>query len=138
MKTHPIVKKSIGNNDSSTEITGGLFELAKAVLDAKKEYAVVLEQESTKRMSISADLEKSLITINNKRQILEKHLEQEFHLRKDTISEILFRLDSAIDNNQESIAKSALSAIQGIVVENPLRRSDLNKFLDDGSGTLEI
>lgn len=131
--------KPVSEQTSSGEDYSGLLALAKSVIDAKKEYALVKEQEVTKRLAISSDLNKYLVSISYKRELLERHLENEFSLRKESIAEILSRLDSAIESNQESTAAAALNAIQGIVAANPLKGiSEVSKFFDSGYGTLEI
>ncbi len=116
-----------------------LFELAKAVLDAKKEYAIVREQEQSKRLAIASDLQKHVASISATKEILERHLANEYSLRKETISEILSRLDHAIENNQETTAAAALGAIRGIVATNPLNGiAEVCRVLESDNGTLEI
>ncbi len=116
-----------------------LFELAKAVLDAKKEYAIVAEQEQTKRLAIANDLNKHLASISATKEILERHLTNEYSLRKEAIAEILSRLDRAIESGQETTAAAALGTIRGIVATNPLNGiTEVCRVLESSNGTLEI
>lgn len=127
-----------GKTPSGNE-SAGLLDLAKAILDAKKEYALVKEQEETKRHAISADLHKFQVAIDAKKELLEAHLAREFGLRKETIEEVLLRLDKAMENNQDSVAAEALSRIQGIVATNPLNGvAEIGRLFESGSGVLEI
>lgn len=137
-----LYKSTAKNNEtrqlSETEYLG-LLNLAKSIVDAKKEYAIVKEQEETKRLAISTDLTKYLAKLNAQKELLEKHLSNEFKLRKETIAEIFTRLDTAIDKNSEVVAAAALSAIHSIVATNPLTGiSEIKKILESDDGVLEI
>ena len=117
----------------------GLIDMFKSVIEAHKEYAIVKEQEETKRLAISYDLTKYLDKMNLQKELLEKHLKYEFHLRSETIVEIFARLDTAIDNNSEVIAVAALNAIYGIVASNPMAGlAEIKKIFEDDGRVLEI
>jgi len=133
-----ITKSTVSRKMTKTEFLG-LVDLAKSVLNAKKEYAIVKEQEETKRASISCDLTKYLAKLNAQKEILGKHLENEFQLRKETIDEIFARLDTAVDNNNDVVAAAALKAISVVVSTNPLSGvAEIHKLFEDDDSVIEI
>ncbi|WP_157040332.1 hypothetical protein [Polaromonas naphthalenivorans] len=137
------IKEIVSSNEKKKELSSeefnGLVGLIKSMVDAKKEYAIVKEQEATKRYAINSDLNKYLAKVNIQKEILETHLANEFKIRKEAISEIFSRLDVAIDSGNDAIAVAALTAIHGIVIANPLAGiGEMKKVFENTDGILEL
>lgn len=98
--------------------TAGVF---KHLIDAKKEYQIVKEQETTKRMQINSQMKIHIENITAKREFFKEVLKEEYGLRKETIDNLFLCIDRAFDEDKNEIVISALEAIEGIVKENPLK-----------------
>ena len=110
------------------------------VLQARKEYAVVVEQETTKRAAIAAALQARLEELQAFRDSFELYLEKECQMRRETIEGIFFRLDAAMAADKDEVAVQALRSLEGIVAHSPLggALAAMARVLEKKGAVLEI
>lgn len=134
-RTLPIKNCPFGN--ASPDVALRAFS---DVLKAKKEYEIVLAQETTKREDIAARLKVRLQQLDNFRGILSEHLEREHLLRKEVIAGVFERLDEALSADNTQVAMCALSSIEGIVKTSPLNEvlNALTLVFENKNGVLDI
>jgi len=92
----------------------------KSFIEAKKEYEIVREQETTKRLAIENNMKMYIAKLTAQREIIENSLRVEYAMRKETIEQMFSYVDRAFDEDKNEIVIAALDKIEGIVKESPL------------------
>jgi hypothetical protein len=116
-----------------------LADVLKTIAVSYKEYGITKELEATKRDKISVDLQVKLNKIREKRDVLEIYFEKEYAVRRETVCDLLDRLDRAMDEDKNDVAIAALSKLGEIIQASPLRDLDkIGRVFDDPDGELEI
>ncbi len=111
----------------------------KELINAKKEYELVREQEVTKRQEIAANLNYHLEKLSMQRDMIENYLEKDFAMRKETIDEIFSRMDRAYNDQNYEVVIKALDSVEGIVKQSPMADMfQMKKIMSDDSLELEI
>lgn len=105
----------VGNIPNPMPMTPETLGFFRDVLNARKEYAIVKEQESTKRDAIMARLKGRLEDISARRELVASALEKDFSIRQNTINEFFIRLDQALEDGKDDVAIQAAKSIEGIV-----------------------
>lgn len=90
------------------------------VLNARKELAIVKEQESTKRDAIMARMKTRLEDIATRRDAVTLALEKEFGIRQKAIDDLFTRLDLALEQGKDEFAIAVVTSIEGIVKTSPI------------------
>jgi hypothetical protein len=77
--------------------------------------------------------------IREKRDGLESYFEKEYSVRRETVGDLLDRLDRAMDEDKNDVAIAALIKLGEIIQTSPLRDLDnIGRVFDDPDGELEI
>ena len=111
----------------------------KEIINAKKEYEMCVEQETTKRLAIKSDLTKYMANINLKREMIFYVLEKEYKVRQETIEDLGRVLDRAYEDGRDDVVIQAISSIEGILKESPAKGLlYINEALSDSKKELII
>jgi hypothetical protein len=101
----------------------------KEVINARKEYAIVKDQESTKRTAIMARMKVQLEDMAIRRELFSDALEKSFGSRKEQIDRFFALIEQALAEDKDEVAIRAVAAIEGIVRTSPI--ADAAKILGD-------
>lgn len=136
--TNEVAKKATNKglkNLSSKDTANVLIKM----IEAKREYETVREQEITKRYEIESDLKKYILKLSNQREIIENSLEKEYSMCRETIDKMFSYVDRALDEGKDEIVIAALDNIEGIVKESPLAGlAKITKAFENDNVDLEI
>ena len=109
------------------------------LIQAKKEYEMCVEQETTKRKEIEANMLMYLETLNLKRDIVFSVLEEQYRMRRESIDNLYALLDKAYDDGRDDVVIQAISSIEGIIKESPAKDLlNIEEAFRDPSKTLTI
>ena len=132
--------KGKGKTPAPQMKSADVLKVFSEVLQARKEYAITKEQEETKRADIAANLRVRLVDLANRREMVAFALEREFGFREQSVNKLFARLDYALEQDKDSVAVAALSAIEGIVKESPIGNAlqVLAKSFEKDDGIIDI
>ena len=91
------------------------------LIQAKKEYEMCVEKETTKRKEIESNMVMYLETLKLKRDIVFSVLEEQYKLRKESIENLYELLDKAYEDGRDDVVIQAISSIEGIIKESPAK-----------------
>lgn len=134
-------KKTHNGHSKNGNVTDGLdiLQCLGQIISARKEYKIVKEQESTKRLKIEADLVKHVTLIKEQRGLLESYLNHEYGLRSEMTREFLKRLDRALDEDKDSVAIQALDSLEKMITKSPLGGlAQIRQTFENENAVLEI
>ena len=110
-----------------------------SLINAKKEYEITCEQETTKRMKIKADMDKYILKLQLQKEAFQLALHEEYSLRKQTIEEMFSYVERAYEDDKIEVVIGALNSIENIVKENPLQSiAKIGQAFEDDDVELEI
>ena len=110
--------------DSGKLSTSDLADVIKALVNAKKEYEIVREQEFTKRAAIESDLMQNMTKILAKREIILRHLSNSYSERSESLRHTFNILERALQDKNTEFVVAALGTIVEIIKVNPLKEID--------------
>jgi len=114
---------------SPTQALEGL----KTFVDVVQENHRVTEEETTKRVDISAMRDIEVKKIRVQKEILQNYFDSIFSERRYVIEEMFDKLDKGIKNNNLELIQMSMSSIVSIAQESPLKQvaSLMNDFKND-------
>ena len=114
---------------SPTQALEGL----KTFVDVVRENHRVTEEETTKRVDISAMRDIEVKKIRAQKEILQNYFDSIFSERRYVIEEMFDKLDKGIENNNLELIQMSMSSIVSIAQESPLKQvaSLTNDFKND-------
>jgi hypothetical protein len=136
-KSQDVVKKGKGIDLSKLE-SADIQKVFTSFINAKKEYEMTREQERTKRALIDTDLQKYLTKVDQTKEVLSKHLTEQYSIRRETINELFNVLDRAIEEDKDTVAVQVLTALEGIIKESPLKEVEQIGKAFSSDGELEL
>lgn len=117
-----IPKKVPKNNSPLGKMNSGdTASVLTQLINAKKEYEMCIEQETTKRQAIESDLKKYMADIQLKRDVIFSVLENQYKMRSDSINKMYELLDTAYADGRDEVVIQALTSIEGIIKESPAK-----------------
>lgn len=127
----------------SAKVVGGsvgqLGESLGKVIDAAKEYAIVREQEVTKRELISAHRDVMLEQIRSNRELLQLAIDRTFDERGKVLDRQFEALDAGLASGDSELIRMALDSIVDVVKSTPFKNiQELRTSLADPGFTLEL
>ncbi len=121
---------------SPTQALEGLKTFAEVVKDNHK----ITEEETTKRVNISAIKDVEIEKIQTQKEILKSYFEGIFSERRYMIEQMFDKLDKGIENNNLELIQMSMSSIVSIAQESPLKQvaSLMSDFKNDDVKSINI
>jgi len=121
---------------SPTQALEGLKTFAEVVKDNHK----ITEEETTKRVNISAIKDVEIEKIQTQKEILKSYFEGIFSERRYMIEQMFDKLDKGIENNNLELIQMSMSSIVSIAQESPLKQvaSLMSDFKNDDVKSISI
>ena len=116
------------------------LEGLKIFAEVVRENHQVTEEETTKRINISAMKKMEIKKIQTQKKILKTYFEGIFSERRYMIEEMFDKLDKGIENNNLELIQMSMNSIVSIAQESPLKQvaSLMNDFKNDDIKSISI
>ena len=122
--SNPIVtntKTQIKKSQKGAVTPADTVNVIREMINAKKEYEITREVETSKRLEIESNLRKHIATLTLKRDQFITVLDKEYSMRKYSIDRMFDLLDKAYEDGNMDVVIQSLDSIEGIVKTSPLK-----------------
>lgn len=99
----------------------GLSQCLREICQAYTEYAIVAEQEKTKRQAIEAWETEAITRIESQRDVMLRYLEQSFDERAKQFNSLFKLADRAMSEGDNKALSKILETIQTVATHSPLQ-----------------
>ena len=133
-----MMKKVTGKTIAKNIPVLNVMEVVKEITVAAKEYAIVCEQEDTKRIEIGKQRDCIIENIRSRKEVILRALDKVYDERAETLKKQFDVIDYALDNDNIEILQVGLGAVIKLVETSPIANfkqfsldyNDPNKVID--------
>lgn len=134
-----LAKKAVGKAGNKAVPVLNIAEVVKEITAAAKEFAIICEQEETKRVAIKSHRDVQIANINAQKIIILKVLESSCEERRLVIEKEFEVIDKALLDGNIEMLQTGLGAVVKVIESSPIANfGEFSALYNDNTKVIEI